>query len=419
MDLDMHYYSAYVAALYVGYTPDEAQTIAHASEYIDDSTSDIAKKASYIGGGKTLTFDPIKTFCTETQMFSGWIPNDKEIIQFRRMLAPFHFLPGNYKSKTHSDPDAEKRILPYTGEKSYNGYFSDWKYGPRTEWEFKLMSLPRSPLVEAMINDTIDNHKGHPYEKYLIGARMHVLMDTWSHMYYSGSPCWSVNEVIGDVFDTTDNNNKKIEWGLFGNDELCAPASPSYLSAAYAGHARMGHIPDYPWLTFKYNPKWSKDTITKVTSEAFLTGFTQMITALSAIKNGTKFSALNDLTTIDPDLLAAVKNILNFKWPLGTSFSRVLDLCCKQWKDSINNGSIKINNKPIPLPAEYSANKWVQDAEKAGKYDSWKNTFKDAGGLKNSEYYLFDTAAKIHQSFVLSILTDEGLKLDDPPPMLS
>lgn len=38
MDKDFHYYGTYVAVRYAGYSTVEAQTIAHAAQYVDDST---------------------------------------------------------------------------------------------------------------------------------------------------------------------------------------------------------------------------------------------------------------------------------------------------------------------------------------------------------------------------------------------
>jgi hypothetical protein len=73
-----------------------------------------------------------------------------------------------------------------------------------------LVCLPNSPLVREMINDLIANHRD---DLHFIGLRMHVLADTWAHMYFAGIPAWYINDA-GDTVNEIDASGTRtpVKW---------------------------------------------------------------------------------------------------------------------------------------------------------------------------------------------------------------
>jgi len=174
---DFHYYGTYVAARYAGYAPNEAQTIAHSAQYVDDSIhSRLINK-----GEQGIDFQPIPTCHTTGELCWTTIGSGPSISELHQVWVPFHFLPGNYRSQALPDPNSSMRIRNYTGPQHDSGIFTSWNYDDRAKWEFKLQCLPDSPISTAMINEIIDKYKGQPHELHLIGLRMHVLADTAAH----------------------------------------------------------------------------------------------------------------------------------------------------------------------------------------------------------------------------------------------
>lgn len=405
MDKDFHYYGTYVAACYAGYSAKEAQIIAHAAQYVDDSshglfpieTNRLINKGDY-----EIDFQPIPTCHTLKELGwnivtpKGWISPSS--LDLRKVWVPFHFLPGNYKSHTLPDPDVSSRIKNYAGPVSW--FSSTWEYDDHAKLEFKLLCLPDSPISLAMINDIIDKHKGQSYELHLIGLRMHVLADTAAHSYYAGTPAWHVNDVDSDVYYFTDNSEwEKVSFGVAS--EWCAPKALTFESDFYLGHGRVGHIPDYPWIKYRYIPKWREEAgkdekeIMTDNPASYLKIFKEMVTALKCIRNQKTFD-INSLEPIDQKYIDVIDKILRKNHGFCLSDSGV-NFRCQLWKDAISNGSL---DPLVSMPEEYNE-------------DVWLNIVKQKGSVTNTDYYEFNKAATIHLEFVKSCLAGDGINLYD------
>jgi hypothetical protein len=408
MDIDFHYYGTYVAALTAGFDPEQAEKIAHCAQYVDDSNENrlLSRKKYGIDFKLIPTFQPLLKIVT-VGLLKGFDLLDISGFDMRKVWVPFHFLPGNYQSQHRDDPEWKARLCSYTGPGWH--WFPLWRYGPRSKWQFKLLCLPRSPLVNGMINDVVDNYKNKPYELHLTGVRMHVHADTWAHMYYAGTPCWCANDAGAKVFDQSDDTKKKIRWyhpydlkDAAEGEKASPPDIFNYEAPSYLGHGRMGHLPDYPWITYQYRPKWSSKPIVKDNPSAYIQAFREMVTALKCILEGRKFNVL-ETEPLDQGLIAAVEKILKHKVELGKSSDKGQEIRCEQWKKAIADGAIKINGKAIPLPAEYNADSWYEEAKKNGR------------SVSNTDYYNFNLAASKHFKFVEAELEAEGISLGKPP----
>jgi len=91
MDKSFHYYGTYVAALLAGYEPEQAQTIAHAAQYVDDSDENLKVREGESG----IDFGLIPTAQPFLEIITKLIGKKVSIItsdsEVRHVWVPFHF----------------------------------------------------------------------------------------------------------------------------------------------------------------------------------------------------------------------------------------------------------------------------------------------------------------------------------------
>lgn len=385
MNKDFHYYATYTAARLAGYDFESSQTIAHAAQYVDDSDMSMLKRDTnnyYI-----TDFEPIPTVQSNMEILksdTNWC--EKNLNVTTRTWPAFHFLPGNY----------EENAKLYSGPQNDKGYTDYWQFDMEAEEQFKLLCLPNSRLVKDMINDIIINHSGKAHELHMIGLRMHVLADTWAHMYYAGIPAWFINTVEKPVYNVTHPKRELIKWNQAWplttryNLNMATPNMPSYNSYVYLGHARMGHVPDYPWIKYQYIPQWSSQAIIKDNTQDFMSAFTQMVEAMYCIKNRLPFDVNLYSRNISTNNIEIITQILS---------TEELDQC-QTWKNKISN--IIINNMPLRVPEDYNFNQWI-------------NAMKTAEDIRETDYYHFNISAFYHLNFVKTRLENNYIFLDKIP----
>lgn len=378
MNIDFHYYGTYVAARIAGYSYEDASIIAHSAQYVDDS------EESRLVPALLPQLDPIPTVQSVAELLtlgSNLYWSEENLIKTRKVWVPFHFLPGNYGSN----------------KKTYNGSLNStdktgaysWYYDDEAKEQFKLIALPNSILVEEMINDIIKNHKNKTYELQLIGLRMHVLCDTWAHTYFAGIPAWSLNDVIGSVTNLDDNSTIRY---------VGTPPLSSFNSYSYLGHGRLGHLPDYPYLRYKFKPQWSgNNSIDKHNPSDYLSAFKQMVTVMRCIREGKAYS-LKNLDTLDKEINDMIIKIINtnpakeinnpnlqYQNVKNEGDEYVSSFLCEVWR--LYMRKILINNTALDVPNRYDRDLWLNEA-KASKAPLTTN------------YYYFNHAATVHLNFV-------------------
>jgi hypothetical protein len=158
MNIDFHYYGTYVAARFAGYSYNEATTIAHAAQYVDDSCE------KRLFRDKITDFELIPTVHVLNDMiFTDFVWTEDAYNELLRVWPVFHFLPGNY------DKDNAYKC-PYIGkeaDKSFLGIADVWSYDEQAKAQFKLVCLPNSILVEAMVND-IESSGSFPLKSSIV-----------------------------------------------------------------------------------------------------------------------------------------------------------------------------------------------------------------------------------------------------------
>ncbi len=178
-----------------------------------------------------------------------------------RIWASFHFLPRNL----------------YAYKKGRTRRYMN---------KYRLICGPNGDLLVKTVELAKDKSLQH------IGISMHVLADTWAHMYFAGTPSLVINntdEYFYEINDNYENGQKKIvfrhnptapddvEKGLFTNSLFQINEN----SIMNLGHGRAGHLPDYSFIKYKYLPAWGNyEEIVKDNPIDYLKAFCQMIYAM-------------------------------------------------------------------------------------------------------------------------------------------
>lgn len=401
MDIDFHYYATYAAARLAGHGTDEAVVIAHAAQYVDDST--MAYLVDGNGAYYISDFRPVPTVHSTVPDLADFEVNPLRwggsyLDNLRQVWSAFHFLPGNYGATP------EQKV--FEGPRST----LTWRFGKVEEDSFKMLCLPNSGLAGKMVNDIREHHLGQDYLLHLTGIRMHVLADTWAHMFYTGSPVWCVNDAAEQVFNIgADGRETEVVWKRAyykdwsqSNAELindlirgeeATPPSLFANSVCYLGHGRMGHLPDYPWMTYRYKPMWSSQWIVKNNPDCYVKAFKQITWAMRCIRANTVFDPLDAAqgSVIDAAKEAVLREILVMQ---GDEAGREsAERRCKMWQK-------RLADLGLDVPPAYDPERWL-----AG--------FKNAGDKRSTDYYRFNRSARSHLDLVASVVKqDLGVTID-------
>lgn len=300
MDQDFHYYATFYAARLGGYSVEEASLIGKCSNFID-----FMSEANYAGYWKLIKESTKKTSKTDyTEVgtvnyprytFQGGLVSTG-VSPEDGLWCSYHFPPGNYADPIGTPTPADNHgsavagLLPGTTNSTARYHEVRYTPGISSEDKAKLLNRPLSPLSRVLFADTVDlmrnparlrrilmhslgagclipanstaaNRILNRFALCLLGARAHVLADTWAHQDFSGishkmNTYWDVRDSswgrqsieYQDVGDTW----KHVVLSATKHDNLKAvPNGTSYL-----GHGWMGHFPDYSFVKFRYKPCW-------------------------------------------------------------------------------------------------------------------------------------------------------------------
>ncbi len=224
MEKDMHYYGILYLATAAGYSPKDAQVIAYASQYVDDSTQDqpiiIAGEAPF---QPILTMNMLQAFFSQNPVFSE--------IQMEA-LVPFHFLPTE----------------------------------PTNAPGFSYVTQPNSKLADMLLQEAAKDHSAIRFHR--IGVALHTYADTWSHQMFSGRDSDEENGVVS-CFQLIEGQ-KEEENG--------------YLGLPAIGHAKVGHCPDYPYLHWTYEAHG--ETFERDNPSIFLEAASRILARLADFRPG-------------------------------------------------------------------------------------------------------------------------------------
>ena len=230
MQIDMHFYGVYAMARAAGLDPETARTVAHSSQFVDDSIED---EHALIANNSAI----VPTMTSHKPLdYRNALPGEQW-----KVWVPFHFLPGN-------DPTAKTFVE-------------------------RMVTLPNSEPAKQMLADTLDA-KNKSYWPYSIGIAAHVYADTFSHFGFVGFASeW--NLVKNDKIQI---KNVKKQSGIFKYikgklEEFGSRIIGTMAEIIPVGHGAVATLPDRPYLewSFKYETHAGKPSyINRKNTENFM-----------------------------------------------------------------------------------------------------------------------------------------------------
>jgi hypothetical protein len=301
MDQDFHYYGTYYAARLGGFSQAEATDIAKASNFIDFLNNDNYAGIWRVVRENQALQDPVDytvvgEITSPRYTFQGTLSSG--VGAEDGLWCSYHFTPGNYPDPPNTPTTANvhgawvKDALPPPFLENGATHHTIRSTPGVDSANGILLNRPMSPFSRSMITDTIRmaNDNGllegilarsvagwellktatkaaniGRFRLMLLGARAHILADTWAHQDFSGAnhktnTYWDVGgsgwgRQSIDYKDTTDEW-KNVVLSATNHENLKAvPNGVSYL-----GHGWMGHLPDYSFIQYRYKPCWRNST---------------------------------------------------------------------------------------------------------------------------------------------------------------
>ncbi len=261
MQEDFHYYATYCAAFIAGYTHEESLKICYGAQLVDLCSKTYLTK---IGGPKQAA---------TTQLSLEMMDIRKDVFglqEITRIWASFHFLPYDLNAKI--DKKVNKKYL----------------------YKYRLICDTNSDLLV----ETVNLAKGKGLEA--VGLATHILADTWAHRYFAGTPSLVINNTNAVVefveVDGVEQERKikfrnsafkpdEIEKGIFTRSMFQTDEK----AIMNLGHGRMGHLPDYGFMRYKYMPAWKNyEEIVKDNPKDYYHAFCQMVYAFKFFRGEVK-----------------------------------------------------------------------------------------------------------------------------------
>ncbi|WP_261843837.1 DUF6765 family protein [Aliamphritea ceti] len=358
MQEDMHYYGTYALARAAGLPVKQAQVIAYAAQYVDDSTDNDSEV--HKDGGM---FETVATAHTNAEAIGNAVADQTEQ---RKVWMPFHFFPGG-EGETISE---------------------------------KLLCTKDGPLAQEMVA----NHLQHAlknqteYALTLLGITAHVYADTFSHYGFSGVSSGK-NKVDSQSFEL-DVKDPQVKAYIMGKmSGFFSKYAPNFLIQNYRrfasdgasvatgalGHGAVGTYPDRPFLRWRFNYKLENaDSGWRNNKATFLEGCEKLHALFS---NYAKQSGSDDAGREFSEIRDTVAGIL--------ALEAAKDGRIDAWKGAVLNGDL-----------------FQPDANEALHYDPyhWREQRQDFEHLSKSaeviktDVYRFHQAAAYHRNYTLKQL---------------
>ena len=352
MQIDFHHGATYVIARFAGFGHREAETIAYASQYVDDATN-----------SGTIRFSNGAMYSRISSAHKTLDYRNFEKLANHFVWIPFHFLPANGTRKAGEDPE---------------GSFIE-----------KIVCRPDSHVAQEMVRRCIE-HKDNLYGLHRLGITMHVYADSWAHQGFAG-----VNHEINNVLALDDRGQP--DPGIanrlrdFFGDAFDEATSRFVGSALPLGHGPALSCPDRPYLSWGYRD--SRGNIVERDNAAiFLEAADAMGRALQQYRAGNPDVESPGL----PDFA-----LEKMGYMLRTTSDENYDERHKNWLQAINNGyfefpSVKLNYRAKGL------NSWKYQALGTLKSkDKKSDVFTYDPSFLNSDWKLFHDALMVHRFTVI------------------
>lgn len=162
MQKDFHYYLIFALAKDAGYADKQCETIAYASQYVDDCNEhqQIEYKEKHGSKEEKKYTDFDNHVHVNRQIFRSIITQTASLKTFTDelqsyVLIPFHFIPGDDK---RGDARKDGKVNRYS-----------------------TIPANRSVIAQKILDEALGSD-----DLYRIGIALHAVVDTWSHQNFSG-----------------------------------------------------------------------------------------------------------------------------------------------------------------------------------------------------------------------------------------
>ena len=279
MQEDFHYYATYCAAYIAGYSHEESLEIAYSAQFVDCCSVTLLKK----------NHAPVSAATTQLQSELMEARTDLIGLQnMTRIWSSYHFLP-------------------------YDLYAPVKALSPTYRSKYRLICKPNGDLLVKTVNLA----KNRDLES--VGLAMHVLADTWAHAYFAGTPSQVINntdfefyEVIQQDHDSDYERHVTFHHNPVGVDDFEKGVYHNSIhdgsenSVMNLGHGRAGHLPDYSFIHYRYQPAWGNyDVVDKNNPKEYEKAFCQMIYAMDYLQGKVETF---EKETYDFDAISAWRN---------------------------------------------------------------------------------------------------------------
>ncbi len=254
MQEDFHYYATYCAAVLAGYSHEESLAVSYSAQFVDLCSQSFLDA---VGGpaSAATTMLQLEMMDTNTDVVG--------LQMITRIWSSFHFLP-------------------------YDLYAKRKKCSRRYLNKYRLICRPNGDLLVDTV--TLAKNKGPA----AAGIAMHILADTWAHQYFAGTPSLVINntdryftEILADgqerrvTFRHAPGVPDNLKKGLYTNTLFQFNEN----SVMNLGHGRAGHLPDYSFIRYKYQPAWMDyEECSKDNPSDYYHAFCQMVYALRYLR---------------------------------------------------------------------------------------------------------------------------------------
>ena len=347
MQIDLHHAMTWVVARAAGFEENQAATIAHAAQYVDDATH-----------GGSIQFDngaSYERIATAHKMIDY---RNLEEIKNLKVWLPFHFLPGN-GGKIAGENPSERFI-------------------------HKLVCKPNSYVARDMVNECIaDKHR--PYALHRLGITSHVFIDTWGHQGFAG-----VQNEINEVSNICKENGEI-------DSEIKNKIIDFFKEAVIPnlGHGQALSYPDLPYLNWSYTSK-TGETVIRKNPVDFLVAANELCKVYQKYQ-GKAENGLSD----------AIKK--NISYCFTTFTNKNPEERHKQWKSKISEDFFNLGSYQLEY-IEKGIESWKHKALGMEQSSVDDSVYKYRQEFLNSDWKLFHDAAKKHRlSIVQDILPQYGI----------
>jgi hypothetical protein len=350
MQEDMHYYGTLAMAVAAGIPRRDAEVIAYAAQFVDDSTGEDSSEHKDHGllYGISTAHHPLQSFLDRVR---NELKENTE--EQRKIWVPFHFLPG----------------------------------GGGESLSEKLLCIKDSAIARQLLKNNLTASLIKPFGLELMGITAHVYMDTFSHYGFSGIAS-SYNEVKSDAIELLKKPvTEEYIKAKFAKFLEKAKAKLAQSASKYLGHAGVATYADRPYLQWKFQfvkprPGNGCESI-RDNAESFLAGC-KALHGFFADFARAKYAERHSCKSFE-SIEAPVKKVLSCEAELQ---GRI-----KAWEDS---GLIKGCRA-------YNAETWQNEKMFFAKYAA-------SGEGINTNAYRFHQAAAYHRYYVLKdLLPSHGI----------